>query len=136
MSEPVPQVITCVDGRFAVLGDDEFRTDDRELAEYVAKELRLADKEATPKDVANTAKLKEYWAHGEGAAKINWGAPGDFNRCRVNLGKYVTGNTLDGLCANLHHMALGVWPGQENGNHKSKGSGVDRTGLVQSAVDH
>lgn len=70
----------------------------------------------TSKDVANTARLKEYWAHGKGAAKIRWGEPNDFYRCRNELVKYVPpGETLDGLCANLHHDALGVWPGQEDG---------------------
>lgn len=79
-------------------------------------EDRVAGKEVTPKDVGNTDRLKWYWSHGEGAAKINWGAPGDFDRCRAHLGKYVPpGNTLNGLCANLHHDALGVWPGQEDG---------------------
>lgn len=75
-----------------------------------------AGKEVTPKDAESTARLKEYWAHGEGAAKIRWGEGGDFNRCRTHLGKYVPpGGTLDGLCANLHHDALGVWPGREHG---------------------
>lgn len=60
-----------------------------------------------------TERLMEYWAHGEGAAKIGWGTPGDFNRCRVNLGKYVhSPNVLAGLCANLHHRATGFWPGR------------------------
>jgi len=79
-------------------------------------ERRVAGKEVTPTDVGDTDRLKWYWAHGEGAAKIAWGQPGDFNRCRTNLGKYVPpGRELDGLCANLHHDALGVWPGQEDG---------------------
>ena len=64
----------------------------------------------------DTAKLKAYWAHGEGAAKIGWGTPGDFERCRAQLGKYVQRpDELAGLCANLHHDALGVWPGREHG---------------------
>lgn len=32
-----------------------------------------AGREVTPGDVAATARLKAYWAHGEGAAKIGWG---------------------------------------------------------------
>lgn len=58
--------------------------------------------------------LGDYWVHGEGAAKIGWGTPGDFNRCRVQLAKYVRPDQLSGLCANLHKRALGKWPGQEN----------------------
>lgn len=60
------------------------------------------------------ARLKAYWAHGKGAAKIAWGVPGDFARCKRQLGKYVPSHELDGLCANLHHDALGKWPGQEH----------------------
>ena len=69
-------------------------------------------KELHPKD---TERLMQYWAEGEGAAKIKWGAAGDFNRCRLHLGKYVKPEQVDGLCANLHHRALGVWPGREHG---------------------
>jgi len=62
----------------------------------------------------STERLMAYWSKGAGAAKIAWGTPGDFNRCRVQLAKYVkAGRELDGLCANLHHRALGVWPGRE-----------------------
>jgi hypothetical protein len=57
--------------------------------------------------------LAEYWTTGEGAAKIAWGTPGDFNRCRANLAQYVPPGQLSGMCANLHHRALGKWPGQE-----------------------
>jgi len=32
-----------------------------------------AGREATPKDVASTERLKRYWAEGAGAAKIQWG---------------------------------------------------------------
>ena len=31
--------------------------------------------------------LREYWTHGEGAAKIRWGTPGDFDRCVTHLEK-------------------------------------------------
>jgi hypothetical protein len=57
--------------------------------------------------------LAEYWTHGEGAAKIRWGQPGDFDRCRRALAQYVTPGQLSGMCANLHFRALGKWPGQE-----------------------
>lgn len=38
----------------------------------------VAGKEVTPNDVKNTDRLKWFWSHGEGAAKIAWGTPGDF----------------------------------------------------------
>lgn len=61
-----------------------------------------------------TQRLMEYWAHGEGAAKIRWGQPGDFNRCVRQLSKYVGPHMVKGLCSNLHVRALGVRPGQEH----------------------
>lgn len=60
-----------------------------------------------------TARIRRYWVHGKGAAKIRWGVPGDFNRCRRQLGKYVKRpDWLAGLCANMHYEALGFWPGR------------------------
>lgn len=46
----------------------------------------------------DTDRLRDYWTHGRGAAKIMWGAPGDFNRCRANLAKYVKPQHLSGYC--------------------------------------
>lgn len=63
-----------------------------------------------------TSRIRRYWVRGEGAAKIRWGVPGDFDRCRRQLVKYVQNpDWLAGLCANMHKEALGVWPGQESG---------------------
>ena len=60
----------------------------------------------------DTKRITDYWVDGRGAAKIGWGAPGDFDRCRVNLAKYVQNpEWLAGLCANLHYRALRSWPG-------------------------
>ncbi|HET7386755.1 MAG TPA: hypothetical protein VFJ19_08855 [Nocardioidaceae bacterium] len=58
------------------------------------------------------ARLRRYWVHGKGAAKIQWGVPGDFDRCVVELGKYVS--DPKGLCNVYHKAALGVYPGQEH----------------------
>jgi hypothetical protein len=74
-----------------------------------------AGKEVTPKDRANTERLMRYWASGEGRAKIQWGVPGDFDRCVVQLGKYVGPGIVKGLCANLHKRATGGWPGHAPG---------------------
>jgi len=63
----------------------------------------------------DTQRLRNYWTRGAGAAKIRWGQPGDFNRCRAQLRKYVSNpRYLAGTCANLHFVALGVWPGRES----------------------
>ena len=60
---------------------------------------------------AATEHLMAYWAHGEGAAKIDWGTPGDFDRCVIELGKYVGPGVVKGLCSNLHQRATGFRPG-------------------------
>lgn len=60
----------------------------------------------------DTERLRHYWTKGEGAAKIGWGSPGDFNRCRINLAKYIKPEFLNGYCANRHYDALGFWPGR------------------------
>lgn len=77
-----------------------------------------------------TARLRRYWTKGKGAAKIGWGTPGDFNRCRAQLAKYVQNpDWLAGLCANMHKEVLGVWPGRKRGDkgHSLAASGAERT---------
>lgn len=85
------------------------------LNEFVARQ------EVSPSDVKNTERLKEYWAHGEGAAKIRWGADGDWTRCHGHLSKYLGTERSKGYCSMLHHRALGYWPGERDkpGNPKS-----------------
>ena len=55
-----------------------------------------------------TERLHQYWVHGEGAAKIGWGSPGDFGRCVAELGKYI--GDPQGYCNLAHHAALGIYP--------------------------
>jgi hypothetical protein len=62
----------------------------------------------------DTDRLRDYWVRGKGALKIGWGTPGDFNRCRTNLAKYVKPQYLNGYCANRHYDALGFWPAQHH----------------------
>ena len=56
----------------------------------------------------DTERLMEYWAHGEGAAKLQWGISGDYDRCIIELGKYVDPKMVHGLCQNLHIRATGA----------------------------
>ena len=67
-----------------------------------------------------TKRIHDYWTRpGEpGYAKINWGVPGDFNRCRALVGEKIATNSpedtrfLNQICAQWHHDALGFWPGR------------------------
>ncbi len=70
----------------------------------------VAGKEVSPNDVKATERLKAYWTHGAGAVKIRWGEPGDFDRCVVELSKYLSPSQVKGYCAERHHDALGYWP--------------------------
>lgn len=69
-----------------------------------------------------TEKLHEYWVHGEGAAKIGWGTPGDFDRCVMHLGKYLA--DPKGYCAKAHHDALGIWPATHAAMEKKSAGGL------------
>ena len=68
----------------------------------------------------DTRRLHRYWTSpGQpGFAKIRWGQPGDFNRCRRQLGKYITPGFLSQVCAQWHHDAIGIWPGQHAAQEK------------------
>jgi hypothetical protein len=79
---------------------------------------RLADTVAEFDISTMPEKLQRYWTEGEGAARIGWGTPGDFDRCRTNLrAEGVPGRMVDGACANLHKRATGSWPGEKKGAH-------------------
>lgn len=75
----------------------------------------VAGRGASPGDAASTERLMRYWTEGVGAAKINWGVHGDFDRCVVELGKHVSPAIVKGLCSNLHQRATGARPGHAAG---------------------
>jgi hypothetical protein len=60
--------------------------------------------------------LRRYWSiGGKGGDLIDWGRGGDFNRCRIELGKVaakhpgaIKPEEIDGMCANLHEINLGI----------------------------
>lgn len=79
-----------------------------------------AGREATPGDAAATDRLMTYWAEGPGAAKIGWGVSGDFDRCVVELGKYVSPGMVKGLCNHLHQRATGAPPGHAPGEQAAR----------------
>jgi hypothetical protein len=58
----------------------------------------------------NAETLRRYWEHGKGAAKIRWGTPGDWTRCRRHLSKYM-GARAAGYCQLRHHAVTGMWTG-------------------------
>jgi hypothetical protein len=86
-----------------------------------------AGREATPKDAADTERLKAYWRTGPGSIKIRWGEPGDFQRCIDNIQEAVSkhgpplpDHEVKGLCARLHKEATGATPGHAPGEEAAK----------------
>lgn len=86
---------------------DARATDDYGMVLVSAGVPGIAD---TPSDWAAVRRLKNYWLHGAGAAKIRWGTPGDWTRCNRNLTKYM-GTRAKGYCQNLHREAVGYYTG-------------------------
>jgi hypothetical protein len=72
----------------------------------IAAPLGKAMSKATPGG-RMPAKLREYWAFGEGAAKIRWGTPGAWTRCHRYLSKYVGPFRAKGTCTNLGKLRGG-----------------------------
>ena len=63
-------------------------------------------------DYAAARRLKRYWLHGPGAAKIRWGSPGDWRRCVRHLSKYM-GPRAKGYCQLRHRDANGYYTGDK-----------------------
>ncbi len=114
--------------------DDELKTAMAALAGDV--EEKVAGRELSPSDVRNTERLKRYWAHGPGAAKIRWGVAGDFDRCRREVGKYLkTPGQINGYCALRHHDATGAWPGHAPTEQVPGHKDTDATGVEEKGTD-
>lgn len=82
----------------------------------------------------NAERLHRYWVHGEGAAKIGWGSPGDFERCVHQLEEHAhfTPEQADGYCNLAHHAATGMWPAQHA--KASKGGRAMTTPTVSTTL--
>jgi hypothetical protein len=68
----------------------------------------------------DTRRIWAYWTKPghEGYEKIGWGTPGDFNRCRAEVGEEIGEESpeklrfLNQICSQWHHDATGFWPGR------------------------
>lgn len=52
--------------------------------------------------------LRDWAIHGAGGAEIGWGAPDDYYRCLVVMGRHVPARMVHGQCENLHEEATGM----------------------------
>lgn len=76
----------------------------------------MVDTGGAQRHPADTERLMRYWAEGEGALKIRWNSPGDYDRCVMELSKYVGPGVVHGLCQNLHQRATGFPAGKAPGD--------------------
>lgn len=88
------------------------------------------DTDPDPSPNAGATKLRRYWVHGEGAKKIRWGTPGDFDRCVRHLRKHV-GAGAEGLCNVYHTSAVGKPPGK---GHKGLSTVFENSSVAQDAI--
>jgi hypothetical protein len=86
----------------------------------------MADTAGAARHPADTERLMNWWAHGAGAELIQWGVPGDYDRCLVQLGRYVAPGEVHGLCQNLHERATGFPAGHAPGEQAA--AAAKRTG--------
>lgn len=54
--------------------------------------------------------LIRWFEHGEGAARIAWGTPGDFDRCVTIASEHMREDQAKGFCNLRHKGALGFYP--------------------------
>jgi len=80
-----------------------------------AVQFALLAAKSPAKKAANKAagaeRLRQYWLHGKGAAKIRWGTKGAWTRCYRYLSKYM-GLRAKGYCQLMHGRATGTWAGR------------------------
>lgn len=108
-------------------GPPGWRFADGGLVEGKAGMPGVAD---TPGDRASFERLRQWYVHGQGAAQIRWGQPGDFDRCVRIARKHMDPEKAKGFCSNRHVDALGVRPGQEGGRDR-KDAGEE---VVESTI--
>ncbi|MEU9925146.1 2'-5' RNA ligase family protein [Streptomyces griseoluteus] len=58
----------------------------------------------------NAENLRHWYTHGEGATRIGWGSPGDFDRCVAIAGEHMSPEDAKGYCNLRHHDAMGIYP--------------------------
>src|SRR5262245_10250893 len=91
----------------------------------------------------DTKRLHDYWTvPGEpGYVKVNWGVPGDFNRCRVEVGQEIAeqdpakaAKFINQICAQWHYDALGFWPGRPTSADTAEFSWLNSDGAPAPAL--
>ncbi|HZX41271.1 MAG TPA: hypothetical protein VFE93_05480, partial [Myxococcaceae bacterium] len=138
---------SCLRGAYRQIGEEPPDVLKSELVDKVEAKRKVAWEAygrgpgwvTNPED---TRRLHDYWTKkGQpGYAKINWGVPGDFNRCRTLVGEKIAANSpedigfLNQICAQWHHDALGWWPGRPTSGEVEELSGEAAPALTLVAA--
>lgn len=69
--------------------------------------------------------LIRWYEHGEGAARIRWGEPDDWDRCVRIAGEHMRPEQAKGFCNLRHHGALGIYPATHAAMERGKKSADD-----------
>lgn len=81
--------------------------------------------------------LRRYWLAGKGAAAIRWNTPGDFTRCVRQMRKHApTLTDPEGYCAELHHTATGMWPGDKRNPGMKTAASTEEGALPSPQPSH
>jgi 2'-5' RNA ligase len=75
----------------------------------------------TDRNRGGAERLRRYWTHGEGAAKIRWGTPGDHDRCVRLVVEHAefTEEQAHGYCNLREKEATGQYPAQHAARSKA-----------------
>lgn len=128
---------------YICLGEAPWLTDDQQMSlnkTFTEEVETFARGAGWVTDPSDTARIHAYWTEPgqSGYEKIAWGAPGDFDRCRVEVGKYLTASGepeyINQTCAQWHHDALGIWPATHAKELKGGLAAENMISLVASAA--
>uniref|UniRef100_UPI003F4959AD 2'-5' RNA ligase family protein n=1 Tax=Streptomyces sp. CA-136453 TaxID=3240050 RepID=UPI003F4959AD len=104
---------------------DDASTAQAPLEAKTAAAVRLEAKAGgLDRNRGNAEQLRTWYAHGEGAARIGWGSPGDFDRCVSIAGQHMSPGDAAGYCNLRHHDALGIYPATHAAESKSAHAAV------------
>ncbi|MGG2460134.1 2'-5' RNA ligase family protein [Streptomyces sp. RGM 3693] len=72
----------------------------------------------------NAEQLRHWYTREGGAARIGWGAEGDFDRCVALASQHMSPEDARGYCNLRHHEALGIYPATHAAQSKSARAAV------------
>jgi len=110
--EALDATLKQIDGMYEALNASVFSVDHQLMVLWGPSAVRMEDAlvaaGGVDKNRGNAERLRRYWSHGKGAAKIRWGTKGDWSRCVRHLSKFL-GVRAKGYCQLRHKEATGMY---------------------------